>query len=299
MTAVLEAFPVGEVVDTGCPSPSPVYETMLETIDEREIPYRTVGAGERLGWDANVPVAVLNPAAGSCAEEANENSIVLGMRYGAIGILLMGDAEAASTGFDGFPGLPFDPLRSDLLKVGHHGSTGSGTAEFRGRVRPGAAIISVGTGNDYGHPHAGTLQLLQDAGTAIYRTDRQGTIAVVTDGTAYTVSAGQPGARPPAGADQVRISGLDLRDEWVRIANDGQNPVALDGWTIADDGGRHAFAFPGYTLPAGESVTVFTNTTGSNTTAAFYWTDESIWNNDGDTAYLVDANGTLVDEWEA
>jgi hypothetical protein len=266
---------------------------MLETVDERDIPYRTVSAGERLGWDANVSVAVLNPPGGACAEEANENSIVLAVRYGEIGLLLMGDAEAASTVRS------FDPPRSEVLKVGHHGSTGSVTAEFLGQVRPGTGIITVGAGNDYRHPHAETIQLLRNAGTAIFRTDLQGTITIVTDGAAYTVNAGQSASRPSAGAEQVRISGLDLRDEWVRIANEGSQPVALAGWTIADDGGRHTFTFPAYTLPAGASVTVYTNATGSNTTEAFYWPEDAIWNNDGDTAYLADANGTLVDEWEA
>jgi len=72
MAAVLEGFPVGEVIDTGCPSASPVYETVLETIDERDIPYRTVGAGDRIANDANVSVVVLNPPGGLCADGATK-----------------------------------------------------------------------------------------------------------------------------------------------------------------------------------------------------------------------------------
>jgi competence protein ComEC len=292
MTAVLQAFPVGEVIDTGCPSTSPIYETMLETVDERNITYRTVSAGDRLIWDANVSVTVLNPP-GTCAEETNENSIVLAVQYGTIGVLLMGDAEAVSAGTS------FDPPQSEVLKVGHHGSAGSVTAEFLRRVRPGASVITVGAGNDYGHPHAETLQLLRDAGTGIYRTDQQGTVTVVTDGTAYAVSTGQLISPPSAGGGTVRIAGLDLQDEWVRITNEGRDPVVLTGWTITDDGSRHTFTFPEYTLPAGGSVTVYTDASGTNTTEAFYWTEDAVWNNDGDTAYLTDAGGALVDEWEA
>lgn len=67
-------------------------------------------------------------------------------------------------------------LRSDILKVGHHGSKTSSSELFLAAVRPGIAVIQVGENNMYGHPTPEALQRLADAGAAIYRTDQMGAV---------------------------------------------------------------------------------------------------------------------------
>ena len=73
-------------------------------------------------------------------------------------------------------------LSSDVYKVAHHGSRGTNTELFMLAVRPKYAVISCGEGNEYGHPHARVLNLLQLLRTKVFRTDEQGTIVAVSDG---------------------------------------------------------------------------------------------------------------------
>ena len=77
-------------------------------------------------------------------------------------------------------------LKSDVLKVGHHGSSTATSPNFLNAVSPNYAVISVGAGNDYGHPHPVTLQKLAAAGVKVYRTDLNGTITVTSDGSNLT-----------------------------------------------------------------------------------------------------------------
>ena len=81
---------------------------------------------------------------------------------------------------------------SDL--VGHHGSRTSTSDPFLQAVRPKDAIISCGSNNSYGHPHAETLAKL--SGCNIWRTDLHGTIKLVSNGSSYTISAEKNTAPP-------------------------------------------------------------------------------------------------------
>lgn len=81
-------------------------------------------------------------------------------------------------------------LESTVLKVGHHGSDSSSGYHFLREIAPKYAIISVGTGNSYGHPNEDTLSRLRDADVKVFRTDLQGTIICASDGkeVSFTVS---------------------------------------------------------------------------------------------------------------
>ena len=78
-------------------------------------------------------------------------------------------------------------LKADVLKVGHHGSDSSTTPAFLDTVSPEYAVIMVGEGNDYGHPHKVTLDKLKAAGVKVYRTDLNGTVTFVSDGSKLSV----------------------------------------------------------------------------------------------------------------
>src|SRR5207244_13426284 len=77
---------------------------------------------------------------------------------------------------------------SMVLKVGHHGSRSSTSSEFLRTVGPRLAAISVGARNAYGHPDAGVVARLAEAGAQIYRTDRDGALIFETDGATLTVT---------------------------------------------------------------------------------------------------------------
>jgi lamin tail-like protein len=94
------------------------------------------------------------------------------------------------------------------------------------------------------------------------------------------------------GADTGSNSSLNA--EWIRLRNTGFTNRSLTGWRIRDASG-HVYKFGTFTLRAGRAVTVHTGN-GSNTAFNRYWrSDGYIWNNNGDTARLRNASGTVVD----
>jgi len=80
-------------------------------------------------------------------------------------------------------------LESDILKVGHHGSSTSSCEEFVAVVDPEVAVISCGKDNSYGHPHWETVETFENAGIEMRRTDLEGTIRVVSNSRNYTVDS--------------------------------------------------------------------------------------------------------------
>lgn len=133
-----------------------------------------LAAGSQLRSGA-VSLAVLWPppqagALQSVAPDPNHGSIVLLLRWRDFTMLLSADAEAEST--------PLDPGPLDVLKVAHHGSADAGLERLLARSRPQAAVISAGEENPFGHPTPSTLATLDRHSVAIWRTDRDGTIAI-------------------------------------------------------------------------------------------------------------------------
>jgi competence protein ComEC len=183
--ALLRRFPVGVVVEPGGPVPDPGYAAFLSALDRDRIAWHPARSGERFTLDG-VEFTVLHPGAdwAGWGEDVNEDSVVLLVRYGDFEALFTGDA-----GFAAEAALRGRARSVDLLKVGHHGSRGSTGEELLDSLRPLAAIISVGR-NDYGHPAPETLARLVSRHVAVFRTDRDGTVSVTTDGTTMTVRSG-------------------------------------------------------------------------------------------------------------
>ena len=119
--------------------------------------------------------------------DPNLASTIVLARFGAIRILLVGDAERPEE--DWLVARYGDLLRADVLKVGHHGSSTSSSSPFLDAVRPRIALVSVGLGNSYGHPSAAVMATLAARGAQVLRTDRLGTIVVRTDGQRLQVDA--------------------------------------------------------------------------------------------------------------
>lgn len=104
-------------------------------------------------------------------EGGNDDSIVLKAELDDKVWLFTGDLEA-----NGEKGISEQPIKADILKVGHHGSKTSSSKEFIQKVKPTFAVISCGLNNRFGHPHAETINTLETAGVTILRTDVQGEI---------------------------------------------------------------------------------------------------------------------------
>lgn len=137
-------------------------------------------------------ITVLGPVR-SYYEDANDLSLVLMVEYGNTRFLFTGDMELAAetdlldSGAD---------VKADVLKVGHHGSYSSTGYRLLREVAPTYAVISVGAGNDYGHPHTAPMSRLRDAEVIVYRTDKMYTITAVSDGENITFSWENPYAQP-------------------------------------------------------------------------------------------------------
>ncbi len=117
--------------------------------------------------------------------ELNDYSLVIKITYGDTKFLFCGDAEAKEENEILEFGSDVD---ADVLKVAHHGSSGSSTNEFLEAVSPEYCVISCGKDNDYGHPHKATLERLKKYTKEIYRTDICGTVKAESDGKTITFS---------------------------------------------------------------------------------------------------------------
>lgn len=149
------------------------------------------GAGTA-GTIGNVDWSVMWPMDEAAAGSENNASAVLLVsvgkhaNYSGLDILFTGDleADAAARFLSLNAGLAAEGV--DILKVAHHGARNGG-AEMVQALRPLIAVISVGRGNDYGHPHPSTLDALEAAGTHVVRTDQQGTVLLTVSADAVNV----------------------------------------------------------------------------------------------------------------
>ena len=117
----------------------------------------------------------------------NDDSLVFRVKLRERSFLLPGDAEKLSEHYMLSESGP-SSLQSDVLKIGHHGSKNSTIPDFLAAVRPRLAVISSGEGNSYGHPSPQLVERLQTTGVPILRTDTNGAIHILTDGTNLEVS---------------------------------------------------------------------------------------------------------------
>ena len=106
---------------------------------------------------------------------------MLRLVYGEVSILLTGDIFSEAERALLASGAALD---SDVLKVPHHGSDSSSTRDFLSAVGPAAAVISVGEGNSYGHPHANVVERLREyvADGMLFQTAERGTVEFISDG---------------------------------------------------------------------------------------------------------------------
>jgi len=205
LVRVLERYRVGRVYEPGMHGTGPGWGAWDAALRHGP-PRSTLAAGARIQLD-EIRLSVLWPERGTVPLEAaatgrgiNDTSVVMLGEADGRRFLLTGDAEDDVDPVLLAHGLP----RLDVLKVAHHGSATATSAALLAATRPAVALISVGAGNDYGHPTAATLGRLRDAGARIYRTDQDGRIEVDlrADGVAVSTS----GARRTAAGNAVGMA---------------------------------------------------------------------------------------------
>ena len=186
MAGVLDRYEVERFYMTDFPGATPVYERMLRALKKEGCPVYNTDSLTEIDWDEAVSVAVLNPICGQVYEDANASSIVLRIDFGKTAILLTGDMEQETETLL-LGALGKEALDADVLKLGHHGSQSATGVGFLDAVSPKYAIVSLGKGNEYGHPHRAVKNLLKARDIPLYRTDQHGLITVFSDGETVTI----------------------------------------------------------------------------------------------------------------
>lgn len=200
---IINGLDIGQVILPRHSSNTRTYEDVLAAVKNKGLKITAAKAGN--SFDAGECSFRLLAPDGEY-DDTNNYSVVTHMTVGSVSMLFTGDAETQSEQRILDSGAS---VKSDLLKVGHHGSSTSTSAQFLAAVSPKYAVISAGKGNSYGHPHEETLEALQEAGAEIYRTDLLGTIIARTDGSKITfdTSSGRlPSAAPATRAPSVSAS---------------------------------------------------------------------------------------------
>lgn len=180
---ILREFDVDKIYIPDTTTNTQIYKDTIQAIEKENAEVIKAKGGTSIIDTANLDFEVLAPNS-MWYSEMNEFSLVTKLVYGDTSFLFTGDAESVSelemvrAGYD---------LDVDLLKVGHHGGETSTSKIFLDVVTPEYSIISVGEGNNYGHPNDKTLNRLSATGSKIYRTDELGTIIVKSDGLNITI----------------------------------------------------------------------------------------------------------------
>lgn len=192
--SVLRALRPRELRDAAFVEASPTYRHLLATAAAAGTRWQRVRPGETVDIDGLALDFLAPDSAWTVAlADPNEASTVVRARFGAVRILLTGDAERREE--EWLVTQHGASLAADVLKVGHHGSPTSTTPAFLDAVAPRVALVSVGHGNTYGHPGPDVMRRLLDAGATVLRTDQLGTVILRTDGRTIEVDAA--GARWP------------------------------------------------------------------------------------------------------
>ena len=191
LVEILQRFRVSQVLYPNLDSDSPVYDEWLRLIDDKGIEQTLAQAGQLIDLGEETAIRVLHPQVQLLTEtqpDVDNNCIVLRLSQGEVSFLLTGDIMQ-ETEWELIRSR--SSLTSTVLKVAHHGSDTSSTAEFLEVVDLRVAVISAGADNKFGHPSDEVLSRLKDRidPANIYRTDKHGTIEFITDGKKLWVEA--------------------------------------------------------------------------------------------------------------
>jgi competence protein ComEC len=192
---VIEGFRVGMVVDPAIPNPSKAYRKFLSVVKSRRISYHRAVRGQKIDFGDGVVAEVLNPPARrltSTKDDTNSNSAVLRFVYGKSALLMAADSSVDSEADMLAARLR---VKSDVLKIGHHGSSGSTSDRWLDAVKPRMAVISVGRNNPFGHPSQTVLDRLHARRIYVFRTDRNGAVTVRFTRTAFSMRTALPSSR--------------------------------------------------------------------------------------------------------
>ncbi|HSH36336.1 MBL fold metallo-hydrolase [Schnuerera sp.] len=179
---VIKNFKIGKVYMPNKTANTRIFEELLLEIENKNLKIDLAKAKDSIIDEGQLKFYFLAPYRDDYTE-TNDFSIVSKIEFIDNSFIITGDAEESSE-LDMIKNMA--NLKSDVLRVPHHGGRTSSTEEFLTEVNPEYSVISVGTDNTYGHPHNETLQRLDKIDTTTMRTDELGDIVFISDGNQLT-----------------------------------------------------------------------------------------------------------------
>jgi competence protein ComEC len=183
---IASQFSIGQFWDNGYQTESESYLQLKKILGKRMIKTQSLDEETPLQMINGVEISFLNPPAWKTTQrkvqnprDLNNSSLVMKLRFRDVSVLLTGDIGKEAEERMLRKGYP---LRADILKIPHHGSSSSSSLLFLERVKPSYAILSVGERNIGRLPHPEVLKRYGQLGSRILRTDKHGAITVTTDG---------------------------------------------------------------------------------------------------------------------
>lgn len=177
---VVSRYDVGLFLEPGVASDNSIDDELHKRIAEKNIPDILARRGMVLNFGDGAKLQILFPNQDVSKWETNDASIVAKLVYGNESFLLTGDSTKRAEYI--LMNLDKGVLKSNVLKVGHHGSRNSTSLAYAEVVSPEYAVISAGRDNTYGHPHKEVLDILSKLGAKIASTIDSGTIKFETNG---------------------------------------------------------------------------------------------------------------------
>ena len=175
---VINNFDIGQIYMPKIETTTKTFEDVLDAIENKNLTITAPNKGDKIELGQAVGEFMTEPILDK--DNLNVSSLVLRLEFGNTSYLFMGDAEEENEETIHWP-------KTDVLKVGHHGSSTSSSESFLEQVQPQYAVIMAGKDNSYGLPTQETIDKLNNRGSEIYRTDEDGTIQMASDGNAIEI----------------------------------------------------------------------------------------------------------------
>ena len=224
LPGVLAVYPTEAVYAPTRTYASEVYDDFLYYTGQQGLEVTIPAPGDTISL-GQTELTVLGPV--QSYAETNDTSIVLRAVLGETSFLFTGDMETTAEGdMLDYWGSEVN-WKTDVLKVGHHGSDTSTGYRFLREVLPAYAVISVGADNSYGHPHEAPLSRLEQAEAMILRTDALGHIQAVSDGKTITFTWENQSAQPEEAIPET--TGQTEASELTYIGNRSSKKFHLPG----------------------------------------------------------------------
>ena len=175
---VINHFNIGQIYMPKIETTTKTFEDVLDAIENKNLTVTSPNKGDKIEIGQAVGTFMTEPILDK--DNLNLSSLVVRLEFGNNSFLFMGDAEKENEE-------TINWAKTDVLKVGHHGSNTSTSESFLNQVKPQCSIIMVGKDNSYNLPTQETIDKLNTIGSEIYRTDENGTIQIISDGNTIEV----------------------------------------------------------------------------------------------------------------